>query len=103
MLRRERSSLETAPRFAAVRRWRLWRAWPGIMGIATAVALWVFLATGVVAPLGDALARLRSRADVAPVRALPVDAATTRAGEVAQAEARPPARRARAHPSPSAR
>jgi hypothetical protein len=75
MLRLERHPKETAPRFEVARSWRAWHEWAGIMGLATGLALWVFLATGVVAPLGDALARLRPPADVAaaPGCVLPVD------------------------------
>lgn len=79
MLRLERYPQETAPRFGATRSWRAWHEWPGIMGLATGLALWVFLATGVVAPLGDALARLRPPADVVPAPACvtPVDGTLT--------------------------
>jgi hypothetical protein len=62
MAREECFPRERAPSFEAARRWRTWREWPGFMGLATALALWVFVVTGVLAPLADALARFRSPA-----------------------------------------
>lgn len=51
---------ETSPRFGAILRRRWWHEWPGLVGIATGLALWAFIALGVVAPLADAVARFRS-------------------------------------------
>ena len=79
MLRPERHPQETAPRFETARSRRTWQHWPAVMGLATGLALWVFLATGVVAPLGDALARLHPPVgDVpAPALVLPADGTPT--------------------------
>lgn len=74
MLRPERYR-QAAPRFEAARSWRAWHEWPAVMGLATGLALWVFLATGVVAPLGETLARRHVPANgaPAPMVVLPAD------------------------------
>ncbi|WP_242344367.1 hypothetical protein [Anaeromyxobacter terrae] len=56
----------TAPRFDAARRWRAWHEWPGLLGIATGLALWIFVALGVVAPLADAVARFEAGSRTVP-------------------------------------
>ena len=53
-------------RFEAMRRRRAWHELPGLLALVSALALWIVLATGVVAPLGEALARLRQGASAAP-------------------------------------
>ena len=68
MLRQERRAEEEAPRFEAALSWRAWHEWPGIMGLATGLALWVFAAIGVVAPLADAVARFDSPAQIVPAQ-----------------------------------
>jgi hypothetical protein len=49
---------DTTLRFELVRHWRAWREWPAVMALATGLALWLFLAAGVVVPLSEALVRL---------------------------------------------
>lgn len=49
---------DTTLRFELVRHWRAWREWPAAMALATGLALWLFLAAGVVVPLSKALIRL---------------------------------------------
>jgi hypothetical protein len=51
------------------------------MGLATGIALWVFFVTGVLAPVGDALAHFRSRSGGVPVQVC----ATTEDGTIAAA------------------
>lgn len=74
---------DEGPRFEGARRWRAWHEWPGIMGLATGIALWVFFAVGVVAPVGEALAQLRSRSQAAPAQ---VVCTTTDGGAIAAAQ-----------------
>lgn len=70
-----------APRFLEIRRQRQWPEWLGILGLAaTGIALWLSLAAGLVAPLGEALARLDAAAVPAPAREPPLDGALA-AGE----------------------
>jgi hypothetical protein len=73
MLRHVGNPVETPPRFERVLRRRTWHEWPGIAGIATGVALWIFLAMGVVLPLGEALARLRPPAGTSAAVCPPVE------------------------------
>lgn len=67
-LRKESHAVRESPRFERARSWRAWHEWPGIMGLVTGLALWIFFAVGVVAPLGDALARFDSPAQVVPAQ-----------------------------------
>jgi hypothetical protein len=53
-------------RFQLVRHWRAWREWPAAMALATGLALWLFLAAGVVVPLSEALVRLDPSTTSAP-------------------------------------
>ncbi len=85
-----------APRFETVLQRRAWRGWPGIAGLATGVALWVFLAVGVVIPLGDALAHFQ-----APSR--PAAACDAPAGAVATSGAPPCTCECPTPPTPGAR
>jgi hypothetical protein len=67
-LRQEHPAGPEAPRFERARSWRAWDEWPGIMGLATGLALWVFFAMGVVAPLADAVARFESQVEIVPAQ-----------------------------------
>lgn len=75
-----------APAFGSMRRCRQWAEWLGILGLAAAgLALWLWLAAGVVGPLGEALASLDAAGGPPPAGQVPGDAL---AGEL-QAQASP--------------
>jgi hypothetical protein len=88
---------ETTQRFQMARHWWAWHEWPGVVALATGLALWIFFAVGVVAPLADALARLGApAASGAPACCpAPLDEALAAAAEpCAEPCPEPPARSA---------
>ena len=57
----------------ARRRWSVWKDAMGLLPVAAALALWVWVLAGVMAPLGHALARLDAgRESAAPALACPM-------------------------------